>query len=185
MEKKKQIFIEIPKENSASSLRDSYLQLDFDVTHRTGAHIRYADTDDIRLVNSGPLASFRLTSSSGREVEENDNAHVNCLFYKLISSSSDSDDLSIGFPRSNEARERDLTRIKTTKSNYHVRIYLKDVFGFAKHQDICNYGMGYKLTLQRNTDNHVLSHSAGVNDAAYLVKAGRGLIVDRSLYVPH
>ena len=33
-----------------------------------------------------------------------------------------------------EARERELTDNKTTKGNYHVRIYLKDVFGFAEIQ---------------------------------------------------
>ena len=77
--------------------------------------------------------------------------------HKLISSSRDSDDLSIGFHRSNAAPERTITNNKKTKGNYHVRIYLKDVFGFAEHQDNCTYGLGDKLTLQRNSDNHVLS----------------------------
>ena len=34
-----QIFIDIPREDSAISLKDSYLELDFNVTHRAGAHI--------------------------------------------------------------------------------------------------------------------------------------------------
>ena len=33
-----QIFIDIPREDSAISLKDSYLELDFSVTHRAGAH---------------------------------------------------------------------------------------------------------------------------------------------------
>ena len=48
-------------------------------------------------------------------MEEIDNAHVFCLMYKLISSSRDSDDLSIVFLRSNDARERELTIKKQLK----------------------------------------------------------------------
>ena len=79
-------------------MRDSYLELDFDATHKAGA--RYAYGDHIRLVNLGPIALFneyRLTSSSGKEKGEIDNAHVICFRYKWISSSRDSNDLSIGF----------------------------------------------------------------------------------------
>ena len=83
-----------------------------------------------------------MTSSSGTEVEEIDNAHVICLLYKLISSSRDSVDLSIGFHRSIETRERELNINKTTRGNYHVRNHLKDVFGFAEHQANASYGLG-------------------------------------------
>ena len=71
----------------------------------------------------GPIALFneyRLSSSSGKEIEETDNAHVICLMHNLVSSSRDSDDLSIGFHRSIEARERELTDNKTTKGSYNV-----------------------------------------------------------------
>ena len=64
----KQVFFGIPREDSDISLRDSYIQLGFNVTHRTGSHARYADVDHIRLDNLGPIAlykKFRLTSSSG------------------------------------------------------------------------------------------------------------------------
>ena len=64
-----------------------------------------------------------------------DNAMVFCLMYKIISSGRDGDYLSIGFHRSKEARERELPNYKTTKGNYHLRNYLKDVFGFAEYQD--------------------------------------------------
>ena len=99
-----QFFIDIPREDSAFSLKDSYLELDFNVTYRAGAHARYVDIDYIRLVNLGPIALFkkyRLTRSSGKEIGEIDNAQFICLMHKLISSSRDSDDLSIGFHRSN------------------------------------------------------------------------------------
>ena len=109
--------------------------MDFNVTHTAGAPARYAAGDHTRLVNLRPIALFnkdRLTSSSGKERKEIENAHVVCLMYKLLSSSRDTDDLSIGFHGCNEARERELTDKKTTKGNYQVRIYLKDVFGFAQ-----------------------------------------------------
>ena len=158
-----QIFIDIPTEDSAISLKDSYLELDFNVTERAGAHARYADDNHIILVNLGPIAvkiKYRLTSSSGKEKEEIDNARVICLMHKLISSSRDSDPLSIGFHRSNETREGELTNKKTTKGNYRVGIYLKDIFGFAEHQDNCSYGLGYMLALKRNNHSHLLSHRA-------------------------
>ena len=113
-----QIFIEMPREDAAFSWKDSYLEFDFFVTHRAGAHNRYVDGDNIRLINLRPIALFkkyRLTYSCGKAIQEIDNAHVICLMHKLISSSRDSDDLSIGFPRSNGVRARELTNIKTTK----------------------------------------------------------------------
>ena len=142
-----QIFIDIPQEDSAILLKDSYLELDFNVTHRDAAHARYADGDHIQLVNLRPMELFikyRLTSSSGNEIEEIDNAHVICLMHKLISSSRssrDSDYLSIGFHQTNGVRERELTNIKTAKGNYLVRIHSKVIFGFAEYQDSCTYGL--------------------------------------------
>ena len=95
-----------------------YFELDFNVTDRAGGYARYADGDHIGLVNLCPFALFnkyRLTSSSGKEFKEIDNAHVICLMYIIISSSGDSDDISIGFHRSFEARDRELTNNRTTK----------------------------------------------------------------------
>ena len=127
-------------------MKNSYLDLAFSVTHRAGAHARYADGDHIRLVNLGPIALFnknRITKSSGKEIEEMDNAHVVCLMHKLMSSSRDSDDLSTGFHRSNPVRERELTDNKTTKGNYRVRIYLK-VFSVSQNITI-NVVMGWVI----------------------------------------
>ena len=139
-------------------------------------------------MNLGPIALFikyRLTRSSGTEIEEKDNAHLICLMHKLVSSSRDSDDSSLGFHRSSEAREREMINDKSTKGSSHFRIFLKDVFVFAEDQDSCTYGVGYKLTSQINSDNHVLSHPAQANDAAVLVLAGRVIIEDLSWYDPH
>ena len=40
-----------------------------------------------------------------------------------------------------------------------MRIYLKDIFGFTEHQEKATYGLGYKLTLTRNSDNAVLNET--------------------------
>ena len=181
-----QIFKDIPGEESAISLKDSYNQLNFNVTHRAGVHARYADGDHIRLVSLGSVFFCnRLSSSSGKEIEEIDNAQGICLLRKLISSSRDSDDLSIGFHRSFDVREKKLTNKKSTKRNHHVRICLKDIFSFAGHQHNCSYGLVYKRTLQRSSDDHVLSHREGADGSAKIALAGRVIIEDKSLYIPH
>ena len=150
-----QVYINIPREDSVISLLNSYLELIFDVLH-AGTNNRYADGNDIRLINLGPIglfSNYKLTTSSGKHLENIDHAHIVSLMYKLLSSSKGSDDSSIGFDRDRGRRQRALTKNKTQKGKFHVRIYLKDVFGFAEYQEKGTYGLGYKLTLTRNTDN--------------------------------
>ena len=137
----------------------SYLELNFVVLHAANNN-RYVDGNDIRLVNLGPIALFSnymLTTSSGKHLENIDHAHIVSLMYKLLTSSKASGDLSIGFDRDRGRRQRKLTNNKTQKEKNHVRIYPKDVFGFAEYQEKGTYGLGYKLTLTRNTDNAVLN----------------------------
>ena len=69
--------------------------------------------------------------------------------YKLLTSSKDSDDMSIGFDRDRDRRQRELSNNKNIKGKYHVRKMLRDIFGFAEHQQKATYGLGYKLTLTR------------------------------------
>ena len=157
-----------------------YLELNFDVLHAT-TNNRYVDGNDIRLVNLGPIALFsnyKLTTFSGKHLENIDHAHIVSLMYKLITSSRGSDDSSIGFDRDRGKRLRKLTNNKSQKGKYHVRIYLKDVFGFAQNQEKCTYGLGYKLTLTRNTDNDVLNKGNAINN-------GKIKIIAIEWYVPH
>ena len=98
--------------------------------------------------------------------------------YKLLTSSRDSDDLSIGFDRDRNRRKRELSNNKNKKGKYHTRIYLKDIFGFAEHQEKGTYGLGYKLALTRNSDNAVLNKT---NATAI----GKIKINSIELYVPH
>ena len=98
--------------------------------------------------------------------------------YKLLTSSRGSDDLSIGFDRDRNRRQRELTNIKSQKGNYHVRIYLKDVFGFAEYHEKGTYGLGYKLTLTRYTDNDVLNKANAIKNGKIKTNA-------IEWYVPH
>ena len=49
------------------------------------------------------------------------------------------------------------------KGKYHVSKYLRDVFGFAQWQEKGTEGLGYELTLTRNTDNAVLNEDNALN----------------------
>ena len=159
---------------------NSYLELNFDVLHAV-TNNRYVDGNNIRLVNLGPIAlssNYKLTTSSGKHLENIDHAHIVSLMYKLLTSSKGSDDLSIGFDRDRTRRRNELTNNKNIKGKYHVRIHLKDVFGFAEYQNKGTYGLRYKLTLTRNTNNAVLNKDNAIN-------LGRIEINAIEWYVPH
>ena len=154
-----QMYINIPREDSLISLVKSYIDLNFDALNAT-TNNRYVDTDDIWLFNLAAIAlssNFKLTTSSGKHLKNFDHAHIVSLMYKLRTSRERSDDLSIGFDRDRKWRKRGLTNNKTIKGKCHMRIDLKDIFGFAPHQEKATYGVGYKLTLTRNSDNAVLN----------------------------
>ena len=175
-----QVYINIPREDSVISLLNSYFELNFDVLHAV-TNNRYANGNDIRLVNLGPIglfSNYKLTTSSGKHLENIDHAHIVSLIYNLLSSRKGSDDLSIGFDRARGRRQREFTNNKTQKGKYHVRIYLKDVFGFAEYQDKGTYGLGYKLTLTRNTDTAVLNKDNAINNGKVKINA-------IEWYVPH
>ena len=175
-----QVYINIPREDSVISLLNSYLELNFDVLHAR-TNNRYVNDNDIRLVNLGPIALFsnyKLTTSSGKHLEIIDHSHIVSLMYELLTSSKGSDDLSIGFDRDRTRRRNELTNNKNIKGKYHVRIYLKDVFGFSENQEKATYGLGYKLTLTRNTDNAVLNKGNAINIGKIKINA-------IEWYVPH
>ena len=175
-----QIYINIPREDSVISLLNSYLELNFDVLH-VATNNRYANNNEIRLVNLGPVglfSNYKLTTSSGKHIENIDHAHIVSLMYKLLTSSKGSDDLSIGFDRDRTRRRNELTNKKNIKGKYHVRIYLKDIFGFAEYQEEGTYGLGYKLSMTRNSDNAVLNKDNAINTGKVKINA-------IEWYVPH
>ena len=103
---KSQVYITIPREDSVISLLNNHLDLNFDVLH-AATNNRYSDGDNIGLVNLGRIAllsNYKLTTTSGKHLEEISHAHNVSLIYKLVTSSRGSDDFSIGFHRSRDAR---------------------------------------------------------------------------------
>ena len=124
------------------------------------------------------LVFFMLTTSCGKHLENIDHARIVSLMYKLLTSSRGSDDLSFGFDRDRNRRKRKLTNRKNIKANYHMRIYLKDVFAFAEHQEKAAYGVSYKLTLTRASDNAVLNKT---NSTAIVIIKTSSI----GWYVPH
>ena len=82
-----------------------------------------------------------------------------------------------GFEESTSIRRQELTNNKTEKGTFFVRIEMRDLFGFADQEKI-PYGLGYTLTLKRNTNNDMILRGTGVDAAKVVVK-------DISWYIPH
>ena len=98
--------------------------------------------------------------------------------FKLITSSKNSDELSIGFDRSRNRRRDELAQNKNVRGKYHLRIMLKEVFRFAECHEKATRGLGCKLTLTRNKGDAVLDKTLGI--------AVAGVRTDHlHLYIPH
>ena len=89
--------------------------------------------------------------------------------YQLITSAKDIDDLSIDFDRDRGWRRDELTSNKNRKGKYHVSFMLRDVLGFAEHQERTTYSFGYILTLTGNKDEAVLDKATGIPDARFKI----------------
>ena len=167
-----------PREDAYICLQNSYISLEFEVLKNDDT--RYADDDQISLVNFGPVALFsevKLTTSSGKHLEKVDNLHPVCLMHKLLTSSQQTSQLMYGFEESQATRRQELTNNKTEKGTFFVRIKLTDIFGFADQEKI-TYGLGYSLTLKRINNNDPIIRDNGVDAAKIVIK-------DISWYIPH
>ena len=172
------ISISLPREDAYICLQHSYISVEFEVLKNNNT--RYADNDQISLVNFGPVALFseaKLTTSSGKHLEKVDNLHPICLMYKLLTGTQQTSQLMYGFEESRTIRRQELTNNKTEKGTFSVKLKLKDLFGFAD-QEKTTFGLGYTLTLKRNSSNNVIKRGAGVDGAKVDVK-------DISWYIPH
>ena len=159
---------------------NSYLDLNFEIIEKTD-NSRFGNGNDIRLINLGSkdlFPIFKLTTSSGKHLEDISRAHIVSLMYNLLTSAKHSDDLSIIFDGDHGRRKDELALNKNIKSKYHLRIMLRDTFGFAEHQEKATFGLGYKLLLSRNKDEAALDKAAGIADA-------RITIDHIHWYVPH
>ena len=132
-----QTFINVSREDSVFSLLNRFLNLKFDLV-QAGTNKRYVDCNDTRLVSLCSIALFsnhKLTTSSGKHLEDNIHPHIVSLMYKILTSIRGSDDTSISFNRDRKTRQRELTNNRNHKGKYHLRIILEDVFGFAEHHE--------------------------------------------------
>ena len=122
----------------------------------------------MRLINLGPIvvfSIFKLTTSSGKHLENINHAHIVSLLYKLLTSAEKIDALFICIDRSRDRRKHELTNNKNIIGEYHLGLMLKDIFGFAQHQQKATFALKYKLTLTRNKDKAVLDKVVGIADA--------------------
>ena len=121
-----QININIPREASVIPLLISYLVSNFDVLH-AASNERYVEGKDIRLINSGPIALFRnykLTTSSGKHLEDISHAHIVSIMKKSQTAATDIGVLSVIFYRDRERRQRELTNNKNINGKNRLRIML-------------------------------------------------------------
>ena len=172
------ISIIFPREDAYICLQNSFISLEFEVLKNDDT--RYADGDQISLVNFGPVALFsevKLTTSSGKHLEKVDNLHPISLMYKLLTSTHQTSQLMYGFEESQATRRQELTNNKTEKGTFFVRIRLSDIFGFADQEKI-TYGLGYSLTLKRNNNDDPIIRDNGVDASKINIK-------DISWYIPH
>ena len=118
------MYINIPREDSVIGLLNSYLVITFNVLH-AASNNRYADGNDRRLVDLGPIAFFsnyKLTASSGKHIEEVNHAHIVSLMYKKSTSAGGCDDLSVGLDRDCNRRQRELTNNINIKGNIRFEL---------------------------------------------------------------
>ena len=109
-----QMWINIPRQGTVIFLLISYL----DLLHSANPNKRYVDGDDTQIVNLGPIAFFsnyKLTTGWEKHLEDISQARIVSLISKLLTSSKDSDVLSIGFHRDWNRRQRELTNDKIIK----------------------------------------------------------------------
>ena len=172
------ISVSLPREDAYICLQNSFISLEIEVLKNNDS--RYTNGDEISLVNFGPISLFseaKLTTSSGKHLEKVDNLHPISLMINLLTSTSQTSQLLYGFEESGTIRRQELTNNKNEKGTFFVRIKLKDLFGFADQEKI-TYGLGYTLTLERNTNNDAILRSVGVDAAKVVIK-------DIGWYIPH
>ena len=129
--------INIHSEDSVFSLIKNYLDMNFEVMKKDDFS-SYADGSYIRLIILGRIVFFsnlKLTTSSGKRLEDISHAHKVSILYKLITSSRTNDDLSIAFDRDRGRRQQELVDNKNVKIDLLFRSVLKFFFGFSEPQE--------------------------------------------------
>ena len=143
----------IPREDVFADLRDSYLEIETKVSHVDGT--LYANGDNIQPNTLFGISLFRemsLSSFGSKKLEHIEQVYLSSLMYKLLSDNEE--DMMIiykkdGFDVVDTTKRDRMLNDTDEKGTIFVRVYLKDVFGFVRHLDKINYGLGYTLTMKR------------------------------------
>ena len=105
-------------------MQNSFINLEFEVLKTDNT--RFADADDIKLTNLGPVGLFSecsIKTSSGKHLEKIDNLHPISLMYKLlISSNKNSSELMYGFEIDDDKKKRRQLTDNKTISRYKRNI---------------------------------------------------------------
>ena len=91
----------MPREDAYICLQNLYISLEFEVLKNDNT--RCTNGDEIFSVNFGPVALFseaKLTTSSGKHLENVDNLHPISLMIKLLTSTQQTSQLMYGFEES-------------------------------------------------------------------------------------
>ena len=110
------ISFSLTRQDAYICLHNSCISLEFEVLQNDDT--RYADGDQISLINFGPVALFseaKLTTSSGKHSEKVDILHIISIMHKLSTSTQYTSELLYGFEESQATRRLELTNNKTEK----------------------------------------------------------------------
>ena len=119
--------------------------------------------------------SASSTTVSGSFLESTDHSQVVSLMNRQTISSLNQGDNSIVPKNDRTRRQEKLSNRAATplpiiiRGKFHLRAFLKVVFGFVEHQKITTYGLRYKLTSKKNTvDDPVKTPGATANTRCFL-----------------
>ena len=126
------INIILNREENHLNLRNSYLDIEFVVSDKTGGV--FANDAYIILVKYGMMALFssvKLETGGGRTIEYMDHCHPILLMYKLLTSTGDTHES--GFVRNHANRDNQLKgdHIAAEQGHMYMMIKMIDLFGFV------------------------------------------------------
>ena len=105
-----------------------------------------------------------LSSFGSKKLETVDHVYLASLMYKLLSDNEE--DMMIIYRKETTGAIDNVKRNRMLNDNdekgtIFTRVYLKDVFGFIRHLDKINFGLGYTLTMKRANSGNSIYRTIG------------------------
>ena len=174
------IMITIELQDVFSHPSESFLLIEWRLTHNDDAGTPYDNDNVVTLINNGMMYLFKRIRYELAEKEIGTIQHpgqtttmlgllkypddfsksvgLNQLWYKDTSINADIHN-NLGF----NARQNYIIQKPTHKGTFSFRIPLKHIFGFCEDYNKIIYGMKHTLTLTRDNDNNaIFRHNAAV-----------------------